>query len=162
MNRTRQILVLILFLLICYAVAGIGSLFTTSTMGQSGWYATLPKPSWNPPNWVFGPVWTVLYTLIAIAGWLVWKTRGSVRAAAMPLALFTIQIILNGAWTIIFFGQHMPGIAFLDIVILWVFILLTMVVFWRIRPLAGWLFLPYLLWVTYASTLNYAIWQAMR
>ena len=161
MNRTRQIVGLIIFVLICFAAAGLGSLFTGAATGSGGWYATLPRPSWNPPSWVFGPVWTLLYTLMAIAAWWVWRKRGGVYAARVPLALFTIQLVLNAAWSIIFFGQHQAGVAFLDIVLLWLAILATMVAFWRVSPLAGWLFLPYFLWVSYASTLNYAIWQAL-
>lgn len=158
MSTVAQVVGLILLLAACYAAAIFGALFTAPAIPT--WYALLPKPAWNPPSWVFGPVWTVLYTLIGIAAWLVWRHQGSVRAASVPLALFAIQLVLNAAWTIIFFGQHQPGAAFLDIVLLWLAILATMIVFWRIVPLAGWFFLPYLLWVTYASTLNYAIWRS--
>jgi tryptophan-rich sensory protein len=159
MEKTRHIIGLVLCLVICFAAAGIGSLYTIPSI--STWYVLLPKPAWTPPNWVFGPVWTVLYLLMAIAAWLVWRQRGSVRAAAAPLALFTIQLILNVGWSIVFFGQHLPGIGLLVIIFLWLAILATLIACWRVAPLAGWLLLPYLLWVSYASALNYAIWRAV-
>jgi len=160
MRRSFQILGLVVFLAVCFAVAGIGSLFTAAGM-MGRWFDALPRPSWNPPNWLFGPVWTVLYTLMAIAGWLVWRERGGLRQATVPMALFAIQLALNLGWTGIFFYQRAPGAAFGEIVLLWLAILATMIVFWRVKSLAGWLFMPYLLWVTYAATLNYAIWRAL-
>lgn len=157
MTTTRRVIGLLVFLAACFAAAAIGSAANVSAIPT--WYAQLQKPAWNPPSWVFGPVWTVLYAAMAVAGWLVWKAQGSVRAAAGPLAIFTIQLVLNTAWSIVFFGQRQPMMAFVVIVLLWLSILATMLAFRRISTLAGWLFLPYLLWVTYASTLNYAIWQ---
>lgn len=159
MSHSRQIIGLVIFIAVCYVAAGIGSLFTIPATSTGGWYAALPKPPWTPPGWVFGPVWTLLYTLMGIAAWLVWRQRGSVRAAAAPLALFTMQLVLNVAWSIIFFGQRQPGIAMIDITLLWLAILATMIVFWKVHAVAGWLFLPYFLWVTYAATLNFGIWQ---
>ena len=158
MSRKRQIAVLLLFLLLCYLAAAIGSLFTTANI-SNGWYASLPRPPWTPPNWLFGPVWTVLYTLMAVAAWLVWRVYGGVKQAAVPLALFTMQLCLNIGWSGVFFGQRLVGAGFFVIVLLWILILLTMLVFWRSKPLAGMLFLPYLLWVSYATALNFAIWR---
>ena len=116
------------------------------------------RPEWAPPSSVFGPVWTVLYALMGIAAWLVWRERhtpGSRRA----LLLFGAQLVLNTLWSWLFFAWHQGGLAFLDIVVLWLLIVLTIVAFWRIRPLAGALLLPYLAWVTYAAALNLAVWR---
>ncbi|HEX8177527.1 MAG TPA: TspO/MBR family protein [Pyrinomonadaceae bacterium] len=141
---------------ICFSAAGIGSLFTDPEIG--GWYARIAKPSWTPPNWVFGPVWSVLYLMMAVAAWLVWKEKGFASAAA-PLALFGVQLVFNALWSILFFGMHRIGMALLDIVLLWSAILATVLSFWRVSPAAGALMIPYLLWVTYASALNYSIWR---
>ena len=161
MNKVRQIRGLIVFLGICYLVAAIGAWVTLPAVAFGGWYTFVPKPAWTPPSWLFGPVWTILYTLMGLAGWLVWRQAGCVMAAAAPMALFTIQLVFNLAWTLIFFGQHLPGAALLDIVFLWLAIFATMLTFRRIHPLAGWLLLPYLLWVSYAASLNYGIWRAL-
>lgn len=141
---------------ICFSAAGIGSLFTDPEIG--GWYARIEKPSWTPPNWVFGPVWSTLYLMMAVAAWLVWKEKGWAGASA-PLALFGAQLVFNALWSILFFGMHRVGLALLDIILLWSAILATILTFWRISPLAAALMLPYLLWVTYASALNYSIWK---
>jgi len=148
---------LIIFVAVCFAVAGLGSLSTNPSIDN--WYAALTKPSWNPPNWVFGPVWTILYLMMAIAAWLVWRRKGSVAAAAVPLALFAVQLLLNALWSYLFFGLHRPDLAFAEIVLLWAAILATMLAFRRAVPLAGWLLLPYLLWVTFAAFLNFTIWR---
>lgn len=120
---------------------------------MNGWYATLRKPSWNPPKEVFGPVWTLLYLCMAIAAWLVWRRQG-LAGAAIPLAIFAGQLTLNVAWSGLFFALHRPWFAFADILLLWGAILLTMVSFSRVTPLASWLLLPYLVWVTFAAALN--------
>lgn len=159
-NRLRSIYALVGFLLVTFAAAGVGSLFTTPATAPGGWYGTLPKPAWTPPSWVFAPVWTTLYLLMAVAAWRVWRTAGGFRAARAPLALYAIQLVLNAAWSIIFFGQRQVGVAMLDLALLWLAILATMLAFWRVDRPAGILLLPYLAWVSYASTLNYAIWQA--
>ena len=114
-DRTRWI-GLVVFIAICLGAAAIGAIATTPEI--DGWYRTIEKPSWNPPNWIFGPVWTALYILMAIAAWLVWRPAGFV-AAAMPLTLFAVQLVLNIAWSWIFFGLHQPGWAFAEIVLLW-------------------------------------------
>jgi tryptophan-rich sensory protein len=143
-------------ILVCFAAAGIGGGFTSSSLSE--WYAALTKPSWNPPNWVFGPVWTVLYLAMAVAAWLVWRRSGFAGAPA-ALGLFALQLILNVAWSGIFFGLRNPGAAFVDIVALWIALVGAIVAFWRLLPAAGWLMVPYLAWVTFAAVLNFTIWR---
>ena len=154
-NRKRWI-GLVLFLAICLGAGGLGAIATTPEI--EGWYKTIAKPSWNPPDALFGPVWTTLYVLMAISAWLVWRPNGF-RAAAVPLTLFAVQLLLNLAWSWIFFGMHQPGWAFAEIVVLWLAILATTVSFFRRAKIAAWLLLPYLAWVSFASVLNHAIWQ---
>jgi benzodiazapine receptor len=156
MSTIRQALGLALSVAICFAAAGVGSLFTRPAI--EGWYAALQKPSWTPPNWGFGPVWTVLYLAMATAAWLVWR-RAGFAGARLPLTLFALQLVLNLAWTGVFFGLRMPGAAFAEIVLLWLFILVTAIAFWPISRVAAWLMVPYLVWVAYAATLNYGIWR---
>ena len=156
MSTIRQALGLALSVVICFVVAGVGSLFTRPAI--EGWYAALGKPSWTPPNWVFGPVWTVLYLAMATAAWLVWR-RAGFAGARLPLTLFALQLVLNLVWTGVFFGLQMPGAAFAEIGLLWLFILVTAIAFWPISRVAAWLMVPYLVWVAYAATLNYGIWR---
>ena len=152
----RQAIGLAVSMLICFGAAGLGSLLTTPSIG--GWYTALLKPSWTPPNWVFGPVWTALYLAMAIAAWLVWR-RAGFAGAKLALALFAAQLILNVCWSAIFFSAHLPGLAFAELVVLWLLILATLVAFWPLSRAASWLMLPYLLWVAFAGALNYAIWR---
>ena len=130
------------------------------------WYAHLDKPPWTPPDWLFGPVWTLLYFMIAVAGWLAWDAgRGdgvTAREDVLPLAVFLLQLVLNGLWSFLFFGMQRPGYAFADIVLLFVAILATIVLFFPLHPVAGWLLVPYLLWVAFAAGLNYSVWQRNR
>jgi len=147
---------LIVLLVLCFAVAAIGGLATIPNIPD--WYAGLAKPSWTPPNWVFGPVWSVLYLSMAVAAWLVWRQAG-LAGAVVPMALFGIQLLLNAAWSWLFFGLHSPSAASVDIVLLWTAIAATTVAFWRRSMVAGILFLPYLVWVSFASVLNLAIWR---
>jgi translocator protein len=135
------------------AAALVGALGTSSAATE---YTDLERPSWAPPSWVFGPVWTVLYATIAIAGWLVWQ-RGGWNSA---LTVYAIQLVLNAAWTPIFFGAGRYGLALLDIVILWALIGVTIALFWRISRPAAVILVPYWAWVTYATALNTAIWTA--
>ena len=144
---------------ICFAAAGVGSLYTSPAI--PGWYASLQKPAWNPPNWVFGPVWTLLYLMMAVAAWLVWRERGF-AGATLPLALFFLQLVLNAFWSIIFFGWRNPALALVEIFFLWAAIFATMLAFWRVSHAAGWLMWPYLLWVTFAGFLNLTIWRLNR
>ena len=155
----RSWVALIVCLALCFAAAAIGGVATSRSVGT--WYRELAKPSWTPPGWVFGPLWTVLYLMMAVAAWLVWR-RAGVAGAKLPLALFLVQLALNAAWSWLFFGWRMPGAAFAELCVLWLAIVATAVAFWRMRPLAGALLLPYLLWSTFAAALNLAIWQANR
>ncbi len=132
-----------------------------ASVHASQFYSQLTRPPWAPPSWVFGPVWTVLYVLMAIAAWLIWRDS-EVPQARVGIALFLFQLSLNALWSWFFFRWHWGGWAFLDIVLLWAFIIGTIAVFWRIKPLAGCLLLPYFLWVSFAAVLNYAVWQQNR
>lgn len=134
----------------------IGSVFTVSAIPN--WYAGLVKPALNPPSWLFGPVWTTLYALMGIAAFLVWKAGWERKEVKKALGVFGIQLFLNFIWSIIFFGLQNPGWALVNIVLLWLAIVWTMVVFYRISKPAVYLLLPYLLWVSFASYLNYSIW----
>lgn len=147
---------LVVSLIVCFAAAGIGGAVTTPKIGT--WYTTLAKPNWNPPNWIFGPVWSALYFCMAVAAWLVWW-QGGVEQAALPLGLFAVQLILNVLWSFIFFGLERPGLAFIEVLLLWVAIAVTMLTFWQRSLVAGILFLPYLAWVSFASFLNFTIWR---
>ncbi len=122
------------------------------------WHASLVKPSWNPPNTVFAPVWSTLYILMGIAAWLVWRKVGF-SGARTVLGLFIAQLVLNSLWSYLFFGLHEPGIAFVEIVILWLVILVVTIGFWRVSVPAGALLLPYLCWVGFASLLNLQLWR---
>ena len=147
---------LILLLLLCFGAAGIGGAVTAPAI--DGWYATLTKPSWNPPNWIFGPVWTTLYLMMALAAWLVWRQAGW-AGAKVPLTLFGVQLALNTLWSCLFFGLNNPGLAFVEVLLLWVAIAVTTVTFWFRSKVSGTLFVPYLAWVTFAAVLNFTIWR---
>jgi tryptophan-rich sensory protein len=125
MSSLRQILALIVFLVITFSAAGVGSLATTSNIPN--WYAGLAKPSWTPPSWIFGPVWTLLYISMATAAWLVWRQGGLCQ---WPVALFAVQLALNAAWSWLFFGYHAPGTAFIEIIVLFAAISATTIAFW--------------------------------
>lgn len=150
----RSILALAGFLAACFAVAGVGSWFTS--MGMPNWYMSLEKPSWQPAAWVFGPVWSTLYVFMAVAAWLVWRRAGFGGATA-ALTLFFVQLGLNLAWSGIFFALQAPVLALGELVILWAAILATAVLFVRHSRWAALLMVPYLLWVTFAGALNTAI-----
>ncbi len=147
---------LIVFIFVCLGAAGLGAVATTPEI--DGWYKSLDKPTWNPPSYIFGPVWTTLYVMMAIAAWMVWRQAG-LAAARLPLTLFAIQLVLNVAWSWIFFGMHQPGWALIDIGLLWLAILATTLLFINRSRAAGALMLPYLAWVSFASLLNFAIWR---
>jgi tryptophan-rich sensory protein len=151
----KQILGLIAWLVVSYGASLVGAV---ASMQAKSFYGELLQPAWSPPPWLFGPVWTVLYGLMAIAAWLVWRS-GGFRTHPIALSVFLGQLILNALWSWLFFAWHLGAWAFVDIVLLWILIVATLVCFWRVRPLAGILLLPYLLWVSFASALNYALWQ---
>ncbi len=153
--KRSDIVALLVFLAAVAAVAALGSAPTASSVAS--WYPTVAKPPWTPPSWLFGPVWTVLYVLMAVAGWLVWRTRVPARRGA--LVLFGVQLALNGLWSWLFFGWHRIGLGLLDIALLWLAIVATIRAFARVRTAAAWLMLPYLAWVSFAMALNLAIWR---
>jgi benzodiazapine receptor len=147
----RQWLVLVGLLAASFAVAFVGGL--SSTSGVDGWYSTAEKPPWTPPNWVFGPVWTFLYTAMAVAAWLVWRRWGW-RGARPALLLYAGQLVLNALWTPLFFGAEQLWLGLAVIVALDVVLAFTVVAFFRLHRLAGMLMVPYLLWALYATSLN--------
>lgn len=151
----RSLLVLAGFFLLCFGVAAAGAFFQPGS-----WYQELTKPSWNPPAWIFGPVWTVLYALMAIAGWRVWRSAaGSAESAGPALGVFVAQLAANGLWSFLFFGLHRPGLALVDIVVLLVLIAVTLALFRHHDRWAAWLLVPYLLWVAFATFLNFTLWR---
>lgn len=152
-NPLCNILVLVFWLVLSAIVAWVGATF------QSGeWYLQLNKPSWTPPGWLFGPVWTYLYITMAVAVWLVWK-RGGWSRNSFALSLYVVQLVFNGLWSWIFFGEHLIGIALIDIILLLITIVTVMILFWKRNRIAGLLFVPYVLWGAFASVLNFRIWQ---
>ncbi|MDP4625423.1 MAG: tryptophan-rich sensory protein [Akkermansiaceae bacterium] len=156
MTVKKKILGLMGWLVLCYAAAALGGIFTP---GEA--YAELRKPDWNPPGWIFGPVWSVLYTMMAVAAWLVWKQCGF-AAQRMTLGIFFVQLALNALWSPLFFGLQWMGIAFVEIVLMWFAILMTVVAFRKVSRPAAWLLMPYLLWVGFASVLNGTLWWMNR
>ncbi len=146
----------LVFVVLSAAAAALGGFFTNRSVKT--WYKTLTKPSWNPPDKVFAPVWTTLFFMIALAGWLVWE-RLPEGGDYQPIILFGIQLILNIGWSALFFSLRRPDLALLEIIILWLFIVLTTISFWSVYYVAGVLFLPYLLWVSFAVFLNFTIWR---
>jgi translocator protein len=150
MAALTSLLGLLGWLAVSFVTALIGSRFM-----PGAWYASIAKPAWNPPNAIFGPVWTVLYVLMAVSAWLVWRRAGFSGA----LGLFVIQLALNALWSYLFFGLHRPDFAFFDILVLWAAILAVVLLFWRVDPTAGALMLPYLAWVSFAACLNYTLWK---
>lgn len=147
---------LIVWLGICFAVAGVSGRWTAIEV--PGWYGTLVRPAITPPNWVFGPVWTLLYALMAIAAWRVWLAAPS-PLRAWGLALFLAQLGLNFAWSWIFFRQHAMGTALVEVVVLWAAIGATTLVFGRVAPASAWLMAPYWAWVSFAGVLNEEFWR---
>lgn len=151
MKNGRSLLV---FVALVVAAAAFGGVFQ-----PGAWYAGLRKPPLTPPNWVFGPAWTILYLAIAVAGWLVWLAR---RRVGVPLLLWGAQLTLNAMWSYLFFGMQRPGLALVEIAVLLVLILATTDAFFRVRRLAGLLFVPYALWVCFAAYLNAGLWLLNR
>ncbi|MBB3805241.1 tryptophan-rich sensory protein [Xanthomonas arboricola] len=143
------------WLALCYAVAGLGAL---ASIQAASFYADLQRPAWAPPGWLFGPVWTALYGMMAVAVWLVWR-RGGWAGARLALGMFILQLALNGLWSWLFFAWHMGAWAFADIVLLWLTLAATIGVFAKRSSVAAWLLVPYLAWVSFAAALNYSVWQ---
>ena len=144
------------WLILCFSASA-----TAIFVSVDGWYAGLHKPSWNPPSWLFGPVWTLLYVMMAVAAWLVWR-RGGWKRRGAALTLFLAQWALNAVWTPLFFGMHRIGWAFAEIIVFWVVLLATVLAFWRVSRAAGGLLVPYLAWVTFAAVLNGTLWSMNR
>ena len=144
--------------LVCLGVGALGSLLSVGK-NLSDWYAALNKPWFNPPNWVFAPVWTTLYVLMGVAVFLVWRKGWEHRSVRIGLVLFAVQLALNALWTPLFFGCHWIGAALIDIVLLWPAILATIAAFHRVSLLAAVCLYPYLVWVSFAAVLNFRLWQ---
>ena len=141
------------------AIGAVGGISTANAIPN--WYSTLTKPSWNPPNWLFGPVWTLLYVLMGVAAWIVWRKVGFVGSPGWWIA-DGIQLFLNFWWSILFFGKKQIGWALVEIIAMWVSIVATISVFWQIDPLAAKLLVPYIAWVSFATFLNFTIWRLNR
>jgi tryptophan-rich sensory protein len=150
---------LAVILLVTFAAPAVGGYFTGKSVGT--WYPTLAKPSWNPPAWVFGPVWTALFVLMAVAAWLVFRERAA-HPVALAMGLYALQLVLNAAWSFIFFGLRNPAAGLAEIALLWLVIAATGAAFWTVKPLAGLLLIPYLAWVSFAAVLNFALWRLNR
>jgi tryptophan-rich sensory protein len=140
---------------VTFLAAALG---TIASLDAAPFYRSLDRPPWAPPPGVFGPVWTLLYAAMALAAWLVWKARGFAGAAA-ALTLFVVQLAFNALWSWLFFRWRLGALALVDIVLLWVLVAATIAAFWRVRPLAGALLLPYLAWIAFAAALNFSVWQ---
>jgi tryptophan-rich sensory protein len=155
-DRTRNLLGLAAFVVVCLAISALGGWATAKSVAT--WYATLNKPAFNPPNWVFAPVWTTLYPMIAVAGWRVWRARGFAGARS-EMSVYALQLALNLAWSLVFFGARAVGAALVEIVALLAAIVVNVRLFRRIDRVAGVLLLPYAAWVSFATVLNAALWQ---
>lgn len=155
MTKSKQILGLIIWLCLTFTAAFIGSIASAKA---GFFYGQVIRPGWAPPAWLFAPVWTLLYLLMGIDAWLVWKVRGF-RASSFALLLYVIQLAANAFWTWLFFAWKLGGVSFIEILILWALILFTVIAFWRVRAIYGILLLPYLAWVSFASVLTFAIWK---
>lgn len=149
----RQVFALIGWIALSFAAAA-----TAVFVSIGGWYAGLDKPAWNPPAWIFGPVWSLLYAMMGVAAWLVWRAGGW-KVQRRALGWFLLQWLLNALWTPLFFGLHRPGLAFAEIIALWLALAVTLRSFWRVKKAAGILLTPYLAWVSFAAVLNFTIWR---
>jgi len=156
-SKTNEILLLFASIIICQLAGIIGSLFTTSSIPR--WYANTNKPSFNPPNWIFAPVWTTLFLLMGISLYLIWRRSLKEKGIKIAFTVFLFQLVLNMLWSFLFFGLQSPFAAFIEIIFLWITILITIILFFRIYWVAGVMLIPYILWVSFASVLNFAIWR---
>ena len=154
-TKGRQFIGLIAWLAVSFIAAAIGA---AASVRAGSFYTQLVRPDWAPPPEVFGPVWTVLYALMGISAWMIWRV-GGFRAARTALTLFLVQLVVNALWSWLFFGWHLGALAFADIVVLWALVLATLIVFWRLDRWAAALLVPYLLWISFAAALNLAVWQ---
>lgn len=154
-NKPQQIIGLVVWFIVSFAASVVGAI---ASINAQSFYVGLNQPIWAPPAWLFGPVWTMLYAMMAVAAWLVWR-RGGFKANQSALSLFLLQLILNGLWSWMFFAWNLGAGSFVNIFILWAAIFITLIMFWHRDKLAGVLLVPYLLWVSFASALNYTVWQ---
>ena len=159
-SRPNDYVLLAASVALTIVAAVVGGIITASPVQT--WYQTIQKPSWNPPNWLFGPAWTILYLLMAVALWRVWRLGWGEGGVRLAVILFLVQLVLNVLWSLVFFGLRQPGWAVLEIAVLWGFILATLITFYRLERLAGLLLIPYLAWVTFAGILNGVVWQLNR
>ena len=157
MAKYAHLAVLVLAVVVCQLAGLFGSLYTFDAIPT--WYASLEKPFFSPPNWVFGPVWITLYTLMGLAVYLVWRQGWDNIEVKKGVFFFSVQLVLNALWSFIFFGLRDPAKAFFEIALLWLAIVVTMRQFWKVSKKAYWLMVPYLAWVTFAAILNLFIWQ---
>ena len=154
MSNTFKIIISII---ICEGVGFVAGIATSKSIGE--WYQFLNKPSFNPPNWIFGPVWTILYLMMGISLFLIWKEGLDISGVKFAIIFFIIHLLINALWSFVFFRWHSPGFAFIVIIVLWLMILISIVLFNKINPTASLLLIPYLLWVSFASVLNFSIWK---
>lgn len=154
-STSRQVVGLLLWLLAAYAAAAVGGF---ASAGAGAFYAELVRPAWAPPGWLFGPVWSILYTLMGVSAWLVWRVDGF-SGARSALVVFLLQLVANALWSWLYFGLRLGGVAFAELLLLWALILATLVLFWRVNRVAAVLLAPYLAWVTFAAALNFATWR---
>jgi tryptophan-rich sensory protein len=152
----KDLLGLAVFIMISEFAGILGSFFTSPAI--DGWYATLVRPSFSPPNWIFAPVWTTLFALMGVASFLVWRRRADNKKARTALKIFGVQLALNTLWSILFFGLQSPGMALAEIIVLWASIIATIIAFAKVSRPASWLLLPYIAWVSFAGYLNFSIW----
>jgi len=154
--KLKSFFKLVLCIIVCELAGAIGAIFSVSAIPN--WYAALNKPALNPPSWVFGPVWTTLYALMGIAVFLIWKKGFDRPDVKKAIKVFGLQVVLNALWSIVFFGLHSPGWAFVNIAAMWLAVIWTMELFRRISKPAMWLLAPYILWISFAAYLNFSIW----
>ena len=155
-TRRAELIGLLAFVALCLGISAIGGWITAGSVAT--WYRTLQKPLFKPPDWLFGPVWTVLYLMIAVAGWRVWRAQG-LGGTRSAMAAYAMQLALNLAWSFLFFGGRLIGVAVAEIVLLLAAIIANAVLFWHIDRVAGWLLAPYAAWVVFAGVLNLALWR---
>ena len=155
LTRKRDFLGLFVFIILCLTVSAAGGAVTATSVNT--WYQVLEKPSFNPPDWVFAPVWTTLYVLMGLSSWRIWRCRAS-KAKQLALAIFGIQLFLNFVWSVLFFGLQRIDLALVEIAVLFIAILANIALYWRIERLAGLLLLPYAAWVAFAIMLNISLW----
>ena len=155
MSIQKQIYGLLGWLVVSFAASAVGA---AASIHAKSFYSQLVQPDWAPPPGVFGPVWTTLYALMGVAAWLVWRS-GDFSKNRNALKLFFLQLSFNALWSWLFFAWQYGALAFINVLVLWIFLVATLINFWQVRPLAGVLLIPYLLWVSFAAALNYALWQ---